>query len=93
MQPMKYVVEFIGAFFLVLTIGMVVIEPGGAGALAPIAIGSVLMAMVYAGETRDTLIEAGAGGVDFDQKSRAAHLASMILEEADEVSTDRAISL
>nr|MBA2305687.1 aquaporin [Acidobacteriota bacterium] len=36
------------AFFLVLTIGMVVIDPG-AGALAPIAIGSVLMVLVYAG--------------------------------------------
>ena len=49
MQPTKYLMEFIGAFFLVLTIGMVVIEPGGAGALAPLAIGSVLMVMVYAG--------------------------------------------
>ncbi len=44
----KYVVEFIGTFFLVLTIGMVVIEPG-AGALAPLAIGSALAVMVYAG--------------------------------------------
>ncbi len=44
----KYLVEFIGTFFLVLTIGLVVVEPG-AGAMAPIAIGSVLMVMVYAG--------------------------------------------
>ena len=44
----KLVVEFIGTFFLVLTIGMVVLEPG-AGSLAPLAIGAVLMAMVYAG--------------------------------------------
>jgi len=44
----KLVVEAIGTFFLVLTIGLVVIEPG-AGALAPIAIGSALMVMVYAG--------------------------------------------
>src|SRR5258708_6512329 len=44
----KLIVEFIGTFFLVLTIGMAVITPG-AGSLAPIAIGSVLMAMVYAG--------------------------------------------
>ncbi|MGH7474996.1 MAG: aquaporin [Longimicrobiales bacterium] len=44
----KLVVEGIGTFFLVLTIGQVVLEPG-AGALAPIAIGSVLMVMVYAG--------------------------------------------
>src|SRR5437867_4865951 len=44
----KYLTEFIGTFFLVLTIGMCVIEPG-AGNLAPIAIGSALMVMVYAG--------------------------------------------
>jgi aquaporin Z len=44
----KYLVEFIGAFFLVLTVGMTVIEPGP-GALAPLAIGSALMIMVYAG--------------------------------------------
>ncbi len=44
----KYVVEFIGAFFLVLTVGFTVIEPG-AGAMAPLAIGSALMVMVYAG--------------------------------------------
>ena len=44
----KYLVEFIGTFFLVLTIGLVILEPG-AGAMAPIAIGSVLMVMVYAG--------------------------------------------
>lgn len=49
MSPMKYLVEFIGTFLFVFTIGMVVIEPGGAGALAPLAIGSVLMVMVYAG--------------------------------------------
>ena len=44
----KLVVEFIGTFFLVLTIGMVVLEPG-AGSFAPIVIGSALMVMVYAG--------------------------------------------
>ncbi len=44
----KYLVEFIGAFFLVMTVGMTVIDPG-AGALAPLAIGSALMIMVYAG--------------------------------------------
>jgi aquaporin Z len=44
----KAVVEAIGTFFLVLTIGQVVLEPG-AGALAPLAIGSVLMVMIYAG--------------------------------------------
>jgi hypothetical protein len=48
-KPMKkYLVEFIGTFFLVLTVGMTVIAPG-AGALAPLAIGSALMIMVYAG--------------------------------------------
>jgi aquaporin Z len=45
----KYLVEFIGTFFLVLTVGMTVIEPGAAGELAPLAIGSALMIMVYAG--------------------------------------------
>jgi aquaporin Z len=44
----KYLVEFIGTFFLVLTVGMTVIEPG-AGDLAALAIGSALMIMVYAG--------------------------------------------
>ncbi|HYV28653.1 MAG TPA: aquaporin [Candidatus Eisenbacteria bacterium] len=44
----KYLTEFIGTFFLVLTIGMCVIDPG-AGDLAPLAIGAALMVMVYAG--------------------------------------------
>jgi aquaporin Z len=44
----KYIAEFIGTFFLVMTIGMCVIKPG-AGDLAPLAIGSALMVMVYAG--------------------------------------------
>ncbi len=46
---MKYFVEFIGTFFLVFVIGMVVINGGDAGILAPIAIGGALMVMVYAG--------------------------------------------
>lgn len=44
----KYLVEFIGTFFLVFTIGSTVIAPG-AGALAPLAIGASLMVMIYAG--------------------------------------------
>jgi aquaporin Z len=44
----KYVVEMIGTFFLVLTIGMTVIAPG-ADMLAPLAIGSALMVMIFAG--------------------------------------------
>jgi len=44
----KYLTEFIGTFFLVFTVGMAVIAPG-AGNLAPLAIGSALMIMVYAG--------------------------------------------
>jgi aquaporin Z len=44
----KYLVEFIGTFFLVLTIGFAVLEPG-TGAMAPLAIGAALMVMVYAG--------------------------------------------
>jgi aquaporin Z len=44
----KLVVEALGTFFLVLTVGLVVNHPQ-AGALAPLAIGGVLMVMVYAG--------------------------------------------
>lgn len=64
MNPVsKYVVEFIGTFFLVLTIGCVVIggganispvmidgvAVGGGGSLAPLAIGSALMVMIFSG--------------------------------------------
>jgi aquaporin Z len=44
----KYLVELIGTFFLVLTVGCTVIEKG-AGPLAPLAIGASLMVMVFAG--------------------------------------------
>jgi len=44
----KYIAEFIGTFFLVLTIGCTVV-PGTPGVIAPLAIGAVLMVMVYAG--------------------------------------------
>jgi len=44
----KYIVELIGTFFLVLTIGLCVVK-GDPGVIAPLAIGSVLMVMVYAG--------------------------------------------
>lgn len=44
----KYVTEFIGTFFLVLTVGCAVVI-GGTGVIAPLAIGSVLMVMIYAG--------------------------------------------
>ncbi len=47
-DPRKLIVEFIGTFFLVFTVGMVVIDPG-AGDFAPLAIGTVLAVMVYAG--------------------------------------------
>jgi len=43
----KYLVEFIGTFFLVFTVGMCV--RGGAGPFAAIAIGFSLMVMIYAG--------------------------------------------
>ncbi len=58
----KIVVEFIGTFFLVLVVGMCVVKASTEGAaplanlehalfsdLAPVAIGSTLMIMVYAG--------------------------------------------
>ena len=47
---MKYVYEFIGTFFLVTVIGMVIIEPGAAAlGFAPLAIGTVLAVMIFAG--------------------------------------------
>lgn len=48
MNSKALIVEFVGTFFLVLVIGLTVIGPG-AGPFAPLAIGSVLMVMVYAG--------------------------------------------
>ena len=44
----KAMMELVGAFFLVLVIGLCVIAPG-AGGMAPVAIGAMLMVMVYAG--------------------------------------------
>jgi aquaporin Z len=44
----KYIAEFIGTFFLVLTIGCTVI-PAAAGVIAPLAIGAAPMVMVFAG--------------------------------------------
>jgi len=42
----KYLVEFIGTFFLVFTVGAAV---RAGAALAPVAIGAVLMVMIFAG--------------------------------------------
>src|ERR1041384_387383 len=42
----KYLVEFIGTFFLVFTVGMAV---RSGSTLAPLAIGAVLMTMIFAG--------------------------------------------
>ncbi len=44
----KLVVELIGTFFLVFTVGMTVKSPD-LSAMAPLAIGSALMVMIYAG--------------------------------------------
>jgi aquaporin Z len=44
----KYFTEFIGTMFLVLVVGVAAIG-GAAGAMAPLAIGSILMVMIYAG--------------------------------------------
>ena len=44
----KYIAEFIGTFFLVLTVGCTVI-PSAAGVIPALAIGAVLMVMVFAG--------------------------------------------
>jgi aquaporin Z len=43
----KYIAEFIGTFFLVLTVGCTII-PGAADVIAPLAIGAALMVMVFA---------------------------------------------
>src|SRR5512143_319943 len=50
MDMRKYVVEMIGTFFLVFTVGMTVIghKPGD-GLIPELAIGSALMVMVFAG--------------------------------------------
>lgn len=44
----KYITELIGTFFLVFTVGCTVIG-GGSGVIPPLAIGSSLMVMVFAG--------------------------------------------
>lgn len=44
----RYLVELIGTFFLVFTVGNVLVSPG-AGLFAPLAVGGVLAAMIYAG--------------------------------------------
>jgi aquaporin Z len=44
----KYIVEFMGTFFLMLTVGMTAVT-GAAGQFAGLAIGSVLMVMIFAG--------------------------------------------
>jgi len=48
MSMNKYLAEFIGTFFLVLTIGCTGIG-AGAGVIAPLAIGAALIVMVFAG--------------------------------------------
>ena len=47
-MPQRLFVEGLGTFFLMLVIGLTALVPGG-GAMAPLAIGVILMAMVYAG--------------------------------------------
>jgi len=44
----KFIVEFIGTFFLVFTVGACVIN-STPGVIAPLAIGGVLMVMIFAG--------------------------------------------
>jgi aquaporin Z len=43
----KYLCEFIGTFFLVFTVGNTVID-GGEGVIPPLAIGAMLMVMIFA---------------------------------------------
>ncbi len=50
MNTRKYLVELIGAFFLILTIGQCVVDASpSSGVIPPLAIGFALMVMVYAG--------------------------------------------
>ena len=56
----KYLTELIGTFFLVLTVGM------ASGELAPLAIGSVLMVMIYAGGHISGGIQAVIAGNEMD---------------------------
>src|SRR4030095_16194107 len=44
----KYITEFIGTFFLVLTVGCTVVSRDP-GIIPPLAIGSTLMVMIFAG--------------------------------------------
>jgi aquaporin Z len=45
----KLVVEFIGTFFLVFTVGCATAAANPTGPIAPLAIGAVLMVMIFAG--------------------------------------------
>jgi aquaporin Z len=45
----KLVVEFIGTFFLVFTVGTATARINPSGVVAPLAIGAVLMVMIFAG--------------------------------------------
>lgn len=49
LDPRTLVVELIGTFFLVFTVGMAVIDPGAPAGFAALAIGSVLAVMIFAG--------------------------------------------
>lgn len=49
MNPKKLIVELIGTFFLVFTVGMCVLPKSAPGLIPPLAIGFSLMVMVYAG--------------------------------------------
>ncbi len=48
-QNRKLTVEFIGTFFLVFTVGTATAKINPSGPFAPLAIGSILMVMVFAG--------------------------------------------
>ena len=45
----NYLAEFIGTFFLVFTIGMTGLPDPFVGVIPPLAIGAILMTMIYAG--------------------------------------------
>jgi aquaporin Z len=64
----KYTAEFIGTFFLVLTIGCTGIG-AGSGVIAPLAIGAALMVMVFAGgHTLGRALQPGGNAWRFDSR-------------------------
>ncbi len=82
----KYLVEFIGTFFLVLTIGSTG-TLNGSGVIPPLAIGGILMVMIYAGGSVSgahynpavTLAVLLRGGAVISKRDAIAYMLAQIL--------------